>query len=135
LLPSEQLLPPRRRYCQRLLNPDDPIVGLCLVGPTSFGSRGTIMTNQTKSKPLEKTAATEVHVPGAAIQPETKVATLIALLIRPEGATLDQMVVATGWQPHTTRAALTRLKSRGYVVASGKVEGIRTYRASGPAAS
>ncbi|MDB5701465.1 MAG: hypothetical protein JWL66_1664 [Sphingomonadales bacterium] len=92
------------------------------------------MTNRTKSAPPEVIAATTANAPAAPVQ-ATKVATLIALLTRAEGATLDQMVAATGWQPHTTRAALTRLKARGYAVSSVKVDGIRTYRASGSAAS
>jgi DNA-binding transcriptional regulator PaaX len=90
------------------------------------------MTSQTKSKTPEITAATSVFAPAAPVQPETKVATLVAMLVRAEGATLDQLVSATGWQPHTTRAALTRLKARGYVVTSVKIDGVRTYRASGP---
>jgi glycine cleavage system pyridoxal-binding protein P len=91
------------------------------------------MTNYTRSKPSEMKGATAAQA--AAVQAATKVATLIALLARAEGATLDQMVVATGWQPHTTRAALTRLKARGFTVTSVKIAGVRTYRTSGPAAS
>jgi hypothetical protein len=93
------------------------------------------MTSRTKSKPPEVIAATTGNAPAAPVQADTKVAMLIALLTRPEGATLDQMVAATGWQPHTTRAALTRLKARGFTVTSVKIDGVRTYRASGPAAS
>jgi len=54
---------------------------------------------------------------------------LAALVVRNEGATLDQMIAATGWLPHTTRAALTGLKNKGYVISSDKVDGVRTYRA------
>lgn len=93
------------------------------------------MTSQNKSKPPEMKAAKAANAPAAPVQANTKVAALIALLTRAEGGTLDQMVAATGWQPHTMRAALTRLKARGYAVTSAKVDGIRTYRASGPAAS
>lgn len=55
-----------------------------------------------------------------------------ALLLRDEGATLDQMIAATGWLPHTTRAALSGLRNAGYVVDSDKVDGVRTYRAVAP---
>ena len=54
------------------------------------------------------------------------------LLLRDEGATLDQMVAATGWLPHTTRAALTGLRKKGYAIDSDKVDGVRTYRAVAP---
>lgn len=57
---------------------------------------------------------------------------LAALVVRDEGATLDQMIAATGWLPHSTRAALTGLKKKGYVISSDKVEGVRTYRAVAP---
>jgi hypothetical protein len=57
---------------------------------------------------------------------------LAALVVRDEGATLDQMIAATGWLPHTTRAALTGLKRKGYVISSDKVDGVRTYRAVAP---
>ncbi len=46
----------------------------------------------------------------------TKRALLIALLSRPEGASLAQMAAATGWLPHTTRAALTRLRQSGCAI-------------------
>jgi len=54
------------------------------------------------------------------------------LLLRDEGATLNDMVVATGWLPHTTRAALTGLKKKGYAISSDKVDGVRTYRGIAP---
>jgi hypothetical protein len=51
------------------------------------------------------------------------------LLARTEGATLGQMATATGWLPHTTRAALTGLKKKGRVISSERVEGTgRVYR-------
>ncbi|WP_240309357.1 MULTISPECIES: DUF3489 domain-containing protein [Sphingomonas] len=57
---------------------------------------------------------------------------LADLLVRDQGATLDQMIAATGWLPHTTRAAMTGLRKKGYVIDSDKVDGVRTYRAVAP---
>jgi hypothetical protein len=68
-------------------------------------------------------------------QPEkvrTKRDQLAALLVRDEGATIDQMREVTGWLPHTVRAALTGLKKLGYAIDSDKVDGLRTYRAVAP---
>ena len=45
------------------------------------------------------------------------------MLQRPEGATIGEVVEATGWQPHTVRGALAgALKKRlGLTIASDKV--------------
>jgi Protein of unknown function (DUF3489) len=46
----------------------------------------------------------------------SKQALLTGLLSRPDGARLDDLIAATGWLPHTTRAALTGLRKRGYAI-------------------
>lgn len=61
----------------------------------------------------------------------TKQAALIAMLRTPEGATLQQIVEATGWQPHTARGALAgALKKRlGLTILSQVEQGRgRVYR-------
>ena len=65
-------------------------------------------------------------------KPKSKQQQLAELVVRDEGATLDQMIAVTGWLPHTTRAALTGLRKKGYVISSDKVDGVRTYRAVAP---
>lgn len=47
----------------------------------------------------------------------SKQALLISLLMAAEGASLDTIVAATGWLPHTVRAAVTGLRKRGYAIA------------------
>ena len=47
----------------------------------------------------------------------SKLAQVIKLLQRDYGATIDELMAATGWLAHTTRAALTGLRKRGFVVA------------------
>jgi Protein of unknown function (DUF3489) len=47
----------------------------------------------------------------------SKLASVIALLGRDHGATIAELIAATGWLAHTTRAALTGLRKRGYAVA------------------
>ena len=47
----------------------------------------------------------------------SKLAQVIKLLQRDHGATIDELMAATGWLAHTTRAGLTGLRKRGYVVA------------------
>jgi hypothetical protein len=61
----------------------------------------------------------------------TKQATLIDLLQRQEGATLEQMVQATGWQQHTVRGCMAGAlkKKLGLNIVSEKTDGQqRTYR-------
>ena len=53
------------------------------------------------------------------------------MLRRPEGATIAQVIEATGWQPHTVRGAISGAlkKKRGLEVTSTKNEtGERVYR-------
>jgi DNA-binding transcriptional regulator PaaX len=45
---------------------------------------------------------------------------VIALLQRDDGATLNELVEPTTWLPHTTRAALTRLRKKGHAIVTGK---------------
>jgi Protein of unknown function (DUF3489) len=47
----------------------------------------------------------------------SKLARVIDLLQRRGGATVPTLIEATGWLPHTTRAALTGLRKRGYAIA------------------
>ena len=47
----------------------------------------------------------------------SKLARVIALLERDHGAILAELIATTGWLAHTTRAALTGLRKRGYAVA------------------
>ena len=61
----------------------------------------------------------------------TKQAALVEMLRRPKGATIAEIVEATGWQAHTVRGAFAgALKKRlGLTLVSGKVEGRgRVYR-------
>ena len=63
----------------------------------------------------------------------TKQALIIGLLQRNEGAALGELVVATGWLPHTTRAALTRLRHAGHALDKSKdEEGTTVYRIGVP---
>jgi hypothetical protein len=70
-----------------------------------------------ESKPLD--AAGD---PGKLSEPRqsprngSKIANVIMLVSRQAGASLPELVSATGWLPHTTRAALTGLRKRGYTV-------------------
>jgi Protein of unknown function (DUF3489) len=89
-------------------------------------------TNEDSSK--AKTAANVGATQSATAAPisptprqGTKIARMIELLQRDQGARLDELIAATGWLPHTARAALTGLRHRGYDV---RLERGETGRAS-----
>ena len=61
----------------------------------------------------------------------SKLALMIDLLRRADGAGIVDLTEATGWLPHTTRAALTGLRKRGYAVVRERVgAGDSVYRIS-----
>jgi hypothetical protein len=94
---------------------------------SSYTARQSSKTSKSKRCSNPQAAAPEGEPKAPAKQQQ-----LAALVVRDEGATLDQMIAATGWLPHTTRAALTGLKKKGYVISSDKIDGVRTYRAVAP---
>jgi hypothetical protein len=82
----------------------------------------------------KKAAATSKSAPTAAprkSRADTKQAQVIAMLRRKQGATIAQIVEASGWRPHTVRGffAGALKKKLGLTVTSEKVEGKdRIYR-------
>jgi hypothetical protein len=80
--------------------------------------------------PAELAASQHIPLPKPDIAPRapSKLAQVLALLRRDEGATLAEMVAATGWLPHTTRAALTGLRKKGHVLVRDKRGEVTCYR-------
>lgn len=60
-------------------------------------------------------------------KPASKIGMVADLLRTKGGATLAELVAATGWLPHTTRAALTGLRKKGHVIAKGKRDDATCY--------
>ena len=76
-----------------------------------------------KSKRMpEPTPKCEAPIPGRA---GTKQAQIIAMLQRPEGATVAEMAEATSWQSHTVRGSISGAlkKKLSLPIAAEKVEG------------
>src|SRR4051812_19345502 len=84
---------------------------------TKGTARRTAAKGSRKRGPA-KSAAAGAHNPPAAPATdrarETKQALVLGLLQRKQGASLAELVAATSWLPHTTRAALTRLRQGGH---------------------
>jgi hypothetical protein len=56
----------------------------------------------------------------------SKQALVIEMLSRNKGTTIEALVEATGWLPHTTRAVLTGLRKRGFSIDRTRGEGERS---------
>ena len=68
--------------------------------------------------------------PKRAARGDTKLATVVGLLMRPEGATIAQIMAATDWQQHSVRGFLAgAVKKKGYTTTNSKEgDGKRVYR-------
>jgi hypothetical protein len=73
--------------------------------------------------------------PQSEVKRPSKQDEVIAMLRRPEGATVHEVVSATGWQRHTVRGVFsgTLKKKLGLTLASAKEERGRVYRIAEPA--
>ena len=90
-------------------------------------------TQKTKTKlvdaPAQGEAAPDIVAPPFKI-PTGKIATLVDLMRRPEGAEIEEMMAATGWQAHSVRGAISGSvkKALGLEVTSIKEVDVRVYR-------
>ena len=72
-------------------------------------------------------AASPTIEPWPPVKPASKIATVVEMLRRDDGATLAEMVEVTGWLPHTTRAALTGLRKKGHAIGKSNRDGATAY--------
>jgi hypothetical protein len=79
---------------------------------------------QTLMRPIRARSSSRI-----AFRDGSKAAQVCTLLHRPEGATLDEIRSATGWQAHTVRGFISRtLRKQGRRVRSFRKDGERVYR-------
>ncbi len=87
-----------------------------------------------KPAPKPRTMPAKVVLPKAeatqaVTEPKTsKKGQILALMERPEGATIEEMMKLTEWQSHTVRGFLSMLKKAGKTVTSDMADGKRRYR-------
>ena len=106
--------------------------GLEAIGIEPVVVSAVASARKAKPKPGQAQTPDDVAKP-VAIRPGTKQAQIIAMLQRPEGATVAEIVAATSWQAHTARGAISGAikKKLGLPIAAEKVEGRGTvYRLS-----
>lgn len=82
----------------------------------------------------QKLPAEEARPTGQA-GPKGKLGVLVGLLRRPQGASVEEMTVATGWQAHSVRGAMSGAlkKKLGLTIESEKTDAGRVYRIPGEA--
>lgn len=101
--------------------------GLEAIGIEPLAARAVVSARKAKPKPKQEAERTPDETDNAtpvAIRAGTKQAQIIAMLQRPEGATVAEMVEATGWLAHTVRGSISgALKKRlGLPITAEKVE-------------
>ncbi len=100
--------------------------------PATGGHEADAAADAAAPRAAPPVGATPAHIrkPRA----DTKQAQLVAMLQKPDGASLDEIVAATGWQAHTVRGAIAGAlkKKLGLTVTSETIqERGRVYRAPG----
>jgi hypothetical protein len=85
------------------------------------GADAALSTEASQDAPAETDPAPKARAPRTG----TKQAKLIEMLRAGGGATIDEIVEATGWQPHTVRGAMTGAlkKKLGLTITSEKIDG------------
>jgi hypothetical protein len=89
--------------------------------------------SRAKRSGAKKTAAVSAKATKASpdrAKPDSKQEKIVALLQRPKGATLDDLVKETQWQKHSVRGFLagTVRKKLKLPLLSEKIDGVRNYR-------
>jgi Protein of unknown function (DUF3489) len=81
---------------------------------------------ENRDQAAETTDASQLREPAcagpSAPRGGSKLAHVIALLQRGDGATIDELIAATGWLARATRAALTGLRKRSYAVTINRAD-------------
>jgi hypothetical protein len=95
--------------------------GLEAIGIEPMVPKATSASRKTTPDPAPSSAAPDAPKP-VAIRAGTKQARIIALLQRPEGASIGEIVAATGWQAHSARGMISGglRKKLGLAVTSRK---------------
>ena len=95
-------------------------VDLQAASPAPAGATDAPTEESAPDTPTGPKAAPKAHTP----REGTKQAALIAMLHDPNGATIDEIVTALNWQPHTVRGAMSgALKKRlGLTITSTRQE-------------
>ena len=100
-----------------------------------MAAQATTITRRSRKIPTgaEPTSGAPTQAPQAGqapTGPKGKLGVVIALLRRPDGAHIADLMAATGWQAHSVRGAISGAlkKKLGLTITSDKTEAGRIYR-------
>jgi hypothetical protein len=84
----------------------------------------------TKPKTAAKPAAKFAKRDSKAAKPVrgAKREAILTLMRRTQGATMAELMAATDWQPHSTRAVISGLRKEGNAIALDKSSGASSYK-------
>jgi hypothetical protein len=86
-------------------------------------------SRKTAAPAIAATSAAPATSPSIVPARQTKKGSILALLQRPKGAAIGELIEVTGWQVHSVRAALTGLRKEGKELVRDKDEaGVTLYR-------
>ena len=98
--------------------------------------RASLATADQPSTPVASTEGAPAGSPSPTGPREgSKLASVIELLGREQGASVAELMTTMGWLPHTTRAVLTGLRKRGYALTREAAGGGYLYRIVTPSAA
>ncbi len=83
---------------------------------------------RTRTRAKKKSPATGARKSDAAKRPGGKRGLILDQLERKTGATIDELVGATGWRKHSVHGALSRLRSGGFAVRLESTSDRKAYR-------
>lgn len=83
---------------------------------------------QTNTQPTDREITTRGSKAASTKSAAPKKNRLEALLRRPKGATMAQLEKTLAWQPHTVRAAISRLRENGVEVSLDRTGKTPAYR-------
>ena len=109
-------------------------------GATAAAVDGTVVhdkSEQTRSRSRPTSGRTDARAGNVSgdhshLPANTKLAKLITMLERPEGASVAEIGQRLGWLPHTVRAAITGLRRAGRAVTRSKDADDRSVYRLGP---
>jgi hypothetical protein len=106
----------------------------CVITPEGLAAIGRVSERaaEPEAEPEAEPSAPQAGKPARRARENSKQAAMLDLLRREGGASIVELMTATGWQQHSVRGALSTLnKLQGGAIQSAKRDGERRYQVAG----